>query len=481
MSGDFSIKPSANSTHGRSRKRIWGALVGVGAALPASAWLWGFTVDDALITARVAAHLARGLGYRFNPHGPVVDAVTPLGYAQLLSLLGQEDALAVLRTAKWLGLGAWLLAAGVLGALVAEAGERVRRFAPLGIVALSAPLAAWAVSGMETGLVTLLSTLGLLGGAAGALALGVAAAWRPELVPFAFVLVATRARSESLSVGRTTSRVALAALPVLALALVRRSYFRSVVPLSFYAKPSDFGHGLAYALGAFAFTGLPWLLLVTPKQLASSSPRARPLFAALAAHWFALVLCGGDWMAMYRLAVPVLPCAALAAAYVAEQARPLASASRFALALVGALILAFGLGAPARHVGVDRAALIAEARPILAHDARIAALDVGWVGAAAPDAEVIDLAGVTDAESAFFPGGHTSKRIPRPWLVARRPSAAVLLLAAGTPLASPFEESLFARSVEQRVAHFMAQGFRARTTLQLGGQQYVVLEPLPTE
>jgi hypothetical protein len=334
---------------------------------------------------------------------------------------------------------------------------------------------------MVTRLVSLLSTVGLLGGVAGALALGGAAAWRPELVPFALVLVVARARSEGLPFGRAMSRVALTALPVLAVAFARRSYFRSVVPLSFYAKPSDFAHGLAYALGAFAFTGLPWLLLVTPKELARLSPRARPLLAAIAAHWFALVLCGGDWMSMYRLAIPILPCVALAGAYVAEQSRLLASASRFALALVGALILAFGLGAPARRVGAERAALIAEARPLLAHDARIAALDVGWVGAAAPDAELIDLAGVTDSESAFFPGGHTSKRIPRPWLVARRPTAVVLLLAPGAALESPFEESLFARNVEQRVARFMAQGFRARTTLQLGAQQYVVLEPTPSE
>src|SRR5206468_1976318 len=49
-----------------------GLLGGLGAVLTlgaAMAWLWGFTVDDALITCRVAWHLGRGLGYRFNAGG----------------------------------------------------------------------------------------------------------------------------------------------------------------------------------------------------------------------------------------------------------------------------------------------------------------------------------------------------------------------------------------------------------------------------
>jgi hypothetical protein len=477
---DFAIEPRSNPTHARSRKRCFGALLATLAALPASAWLWGFTVDDALITARVAAHVARGIGYRFNPHGPLVDAVTPLGYAQLLSLFGHGEVLAVFSAAKWLGLGAWLIAAALLGWLLGDAGDRWRRFTPLGIVALSAPLAAWAVSGMETGLVTLFATLGLLGGAGGALSLGIAAAWRPELTPFALTLVAARARSEGSTFARAARCIALTALPVALGAVTRGSYFGRLVPLSFYAKPSDFGYGLRYALGAAAFTGLPWLLLATPGELERTSRRARPLLIALCAHWFALVLCGGDWMSLYRLAVPVLPCAALAAGYIAEQARPTASAVRFALALLATLILVLGRGAPARRVGAQRAALVAEARPVLAHDPRIAALDVGWLGAAT-DADVLDFAGVTDQESAFFPGGHSSKQIPRAWLFAHRPTAIVLLLAPGQELQQNFADSRFARTVEQRVAYLVESEFRVRRTLALGEQTYVVLEPVPTQ
>lgn len=477
MSADLPHLPAGRSGTAQSRNRIYGPILGVGAALPVAVWLWGFTVDDALISARVAAHLAHGLGYRFNPHGPVVDAVTPLGYAPLLALLARGDTWTVFVTAKWLGLGAWLVAAAVLGGLCARAGRRALRFTPLFSIAISVPLAAWSVSGMETGLVTLLATLGLLSGPGAALSLGVAAAWRPELAPFAFALVALRARTEP-SFARRALSYALCVLPVLCVALTRLHYFGRALPLSFYAKPSDLEHGWAYAAGAFEFAGLPWLVVAGPYEWRRASPKARPLIGAILAHFAALFLCGGDWMAMYRLLVPVLPCIALAAAYLAEQATWPLTALRALLSCLASLLLGLGLAPAARQVGADRARLIAAARPVLAGDARIAALDVGWVGEAS-NADVIDLAGVTDPEAAFFPGGHTTKRIPAAWLFAHQPTAIVLLLAPGAELVAPFEDSQFARGVEQHVAQLVASEFRVRSTLDLRGDQYVVLEPVP--
>jgi hypothetical protein len=424
----------------------------------------------------VAAHIVEGLGQRFNRHGPLADAVTPLGYAQLLARFGTADVLRTFWVAKCLGLGAWLTAAALLGRLIARAGVRAARFTPLLIVALSAPLAAWAVSGMETGLVTLLATMGLFEGLVGATSLGIAAALRPELLPFACTLLAARLLTVRFGLRSALSHAACALVPPFLVAVLRLHYFGRALPLSFYAKPSDFAHGLRYALGAFAFTGLPWLVLATPRELLRLPREARPLFAAVLAHGCALVLCGGDWMALFRLAVPALPACALAAAHLAEHARLAFTIARSLLAVAGALLLAIGLGPNARRVGAERARLMADARPIFARDARIATLDVGWVGAAS-DAEVIDLAGVTDPDVALFPGGHTSKRIPGPWLYARNPSAVVLLLARGTELSTPFEDSVFARAVEQRVARLIAGEFRVRTQLALGDQTYVVLEP----
>jgi len=459
-----------------SRNPIAAALLGVLLAAPGCAWLWGYTVDDALITARVATHIAQGVGARFNPHGPVADAVTPLGYAQLLAAFGRTDVLATFTLAKWLGACAWLSASGLLTQLIARVGTRALRFMPLAIVALSAPLAAWAVSGMETAFVTLLTTAGLFAGRAAVLCLGVAAALRPELLPFVTALALGKIATTPLKRGRAWLAACALAPSALVVAL-RWFYFGRAVPLSFYAKPSDFAHGLRYALGAFAFTGLPWLLLATPREFAGVPREARGLFIALLAHGAALVLCGGDWMAFYRLAVPVLPAAALAASHVAEHSRLVFAIPRLVFALAGALLLAIGLGPSARNVGVERTRLIAQARPVFARDLRIATLDVGWVGAAS-DADVIDLAGVTDPEVALFPGGHTSKRIPGPWLFARQPTAVVLLLSRGAELQNPFENSFFARAVEQRVATLIAADFRVRTLLALGDQRYVVFEPI---
>ncbi|HXK16578.1 MAG TPA: hypothetical protein VNG33_02145, partial [Polyangiaceae bacterium] len=82
---------------------LLGGFGGAAALALAMAWLWGFTVDDALITCRVAWHLSRGMGYRFNAGGPVVDAVTPFGFAQLLLPFAGSGPLHALAFAKWLG------------------------------------------------------------------------------------------------------------------------------------------------------------------------------------------------------------------------------------------------------------------------------------------------------------------------------------------------------------------------------------------
>src|SRR6476659_8457527 len=80
----------------------------------AAAWVFrGFTVDDALVTARVASHLANGEGYRFNIGGQPVDAVTPLGWAPLLAAFGRGTPLEMLQRARVIGVVAWLAAAGL--------------------------------------------------------------------------------------------------------------------------------------------------------------------------------------------------------------------------------------------------------------------------------------------------------------------------------------------------------------------------------
>ena len=79
--------PTTAKIRCRRRSHLAGALSFI-VALILQAFCWGFTVDDAWIVSRVAAHGASGGAFAFNSSGPLTDAVTPLGYAQFLAGLG---------------------------------------------------------------------------------------------------------------------------------------------------------------------------------------------------------------------------------------------------------------------------------------------------------------------------------------------------------------------------------------------------------
>jgi len=461
------------------RRRAKGAALGLGAALPGALFFRGFTVDDALITARVASNLAAGQGHRFNPGGPEVDAVTPLGYAHLLALGGNGSPLEILERSRALGLAAWLVAAALFGALLPA--RALARAAALVLLGLSVPLAAWASSGMETGLVALLAVLALVPRAECALFGGLAAGLRPELLPWAVVLSVGRALAGEAAPRERLRRAALAlafaALPAVAAAIVRQLWFGSPSPLAMVAKPSDLAHGLRYAAGALVFTGAP-LLLAAPGLLRRADAATRVLALAAAAHFVAMALAGGDWMALYRLAVPVLPTVLLAGAELvalAPSSGP--SIARLVLGVIPSMMLGLTVGLPARHIVEHRRALIEAAREPLEGARSVAALDIGWVGAATA-APVLDLAGVTDPMIARLPGGHTSKRVTEGLFEARRVDAVVLLLAPGERESETWPASSYARAVEMRVVRFPSVSSRElRAVLPLGGtsQRYLLI------
>ncbi len=442
------------------------AVVLLGAAM---AWLWGFTVDDALITCRLAHHLATGVGYRFNSGGPPVDAVTPLGFAYVLAPLAASGVLSALVAAKWLGALGVLIAAGWLGARLVARSALGYGVALLACLAVTIPVPAWAVSGMETGLVTALSVAALGRGVGADLAAALAAAWRPELAPWCCALRLGLRLAHGAALGRALGAPALVLGAVLLVAVVRALCFGRAAPLSVFAKPSDLAHGARYALFAFVQTGLP-LLCVAPASLKRGAPIARAISVAAVAHFLALVLAGGDWMSLYRLAVPILPSFVLAAAELWRVAPRWSSWLRLGAAGAMSAYLAWAVGPTARGVGPDRAALIERARPLL-RDARVvAALDVGWVGAAG-DFQVLDLAGVTDEAVAVLPGGHTSKRVSDA-LLRSRDVDTLVLLEARPPLEG------YEREVERRVAlTATAESFRVVGRLPLAGgrQSYAVL------
>lgn len=431
------------------------------------AWLWGFTVDDALITCRVAFHLARGLGYRFNPAGPVVDAVTPLGFAYMLAPFSGSGPLGGLTAAKWLGALLTAVAVFHLGRRILQRTSAAYGVGLLLCLAVTAPVAAWAVSGMETGLVTFLAVGALGQGRWADLAAALAAALRPELAPWCCAVRLGLRIQGGAALGRALSSPALVLGAVALVGAARTLAFGRAAPLSVFAKPSDLAHGASYAVHALVQTGLP-LLCLAPWSLRRGAPVARVIALAGAVHFAALTLAGGDWMSLYRLAVPVLPSFVLAAAELWRVAPRWASWLRLACASAMSLYLAAMVGPTARGVGADRARLVEAARAPLASAKVVAALDVGWVGAVG-DFTVVDLAGVTDEAVAMLPGGHTSKRIDDSLLRRRNVDALVLLAYP------PYDD--LAREVERRAALTpTAQAFQivARLPIAGGKQHYVV-------
>jgi hypothetical protein len=461
----------------RRRAAAVGAVAGGSCALLAVALLWGFSVDDAWIVARVAANLAAGHGHRFNPDGPVVDAVTPFGFAHLVQLLGAGTPLAAFGTARLLSASAFVVAAILLGLRVGAAGRRGLRFFPLGMVLISIGMPAWAVAGMETGLIVALVVLGVGSRLGHAGLLGVAAAWRPELLPFALTMAVGAGFAQGGGVRGALSRAILCLLPAAAMVAMRLHVFGVSYPLSFVAKPSDLEHGLRYALGGAVFTGALPLLSAISWQRMSGMGRVR--LCALCAHGLALVFAGGDWMPLYRLWCPVLPVAALLAAEAFE------SASFRRASLAGGLCLLLTwvpLRAhlqSARAVEARRLALVSAAAPLLRGARVVAALDVGWVGLATP-ARVVDLAGVTDPEVARLPGGHTSKRLPPDFARRRQVDSAIVLMSPGAAAArgEQITPELGSRAVERRLLlQLSGLGFRNLGSIPLGGteQSYLVL------
>ena len=312
--------------------------------------LWGFTVDDALIPARYAHNLARGLGYTFNAGRASSDGVTPLGFAQLLTPFARGGVFDAFSAARWIGVAAWLAAAALLGVAMQRSGETrwsggaevgARRFVGLALVLGSAPIGAWASAGLETGLVTALvagavALHTLSAPRAGAVLVGLAAGLRPELLPFAFVAALAPTEEDGpVDAERLVAaslRIATALLPFAIVAAVRWSVFGRPMPLSALAKAPDPLHGFYYAV-ACALLACP-IALAAPLALAgvgrpsaaehgTPPPRPRALRSgrwwafAVFVHLVAVALAGGDWMPLSRLVVPVLPVVALAASQLA--------------------------------------------------------------------------------------------------------------------------------------------------------------------
>lgn len=498
------------SEEGASRRgHVAIALVGVAAAAILALSIFGFTVDDALIVGRYAHHLASGTGYRMNAGGPITDGVTPLGFAYLIAPFASGGAEAGLAAAKWIGLVAHLLGVAAVATTVARRGGPFTVWAGPTAWVVAAPAAAWAGAGLETGFVSGLVAVGLsLRVARRADALGIAflaaaAGLRPELLPLALVLCGpstlegaarppTEPRSEAFDASGddvqpgipatlgtspgwgTALRLGAALTPFLLVALLRASLFGVAAPLSSIAKRPDPTLGLSYAAASALLAG--FVGLVAPRALARADRYARFVWLAALVHLAAIAFAGGDWMPLSRLVVPALPVLALAVAELARVASPRWVLLRLGLALAGEIFVWWTQGPKLDRVGRERAALIAEVAPQLEGARVIAALDVGWLGAAAPAASIVDLAGVTDPEVARLPGSHTNKRLPEGFLEERRVELLLLQVPVDVPVAEPWTATPFVRGVERRLAAEPGAAERFQPVARTGGRaQYLLL------
>lgn len=443
------------------------------AAASGAAALFGFTVDDALISVQYARHLFAGVGWRFDPGGPVTDGVTPLPWPLVLAPLAGAEPLAVLLRARIFGAVVWVGAAALLGWRIGRVpAPRSAKLFGAFVLAVCVPAAAHAVTGMETALVMALATAAAAveRGRVAALLAGLAAAFRPEMMPWALAYAALlpaptpRARA---------AHAALAAAPPLAIVAVRLAWFGHAAPLAIHAKPADLGQGIAYAIAAAMSSATMWfgVSIVGVRR----GGQGRALALAYVVHLLAVAAAGGDWMPLARLVAPVAP-GLILAFVLAATALP-----RWSLVLRGVLLVAFGwvpvlVALTARRVAADRTALVERAVPALEGCTYVAAADVGWVSAAVgPDVRVLDLGGLTDPEIAYLPGSHTSKRVD-PGMLLDRKVDCVLLYADANGVASPlpdvehWREAPFVHVVDARLARadLFADRYAASAFLPLG-------------
>ncbi len=401
--------------------RIW-ALVFAGAAILAAIVMWGFTVDDALISIRYARHLVSGAGYRFDAGGPSTDGVTPLPWPFLLAPFAGAGATGVLFRAKVLGIVLHAGSAALLGWVEAPSRARI---ASIVLLAVCLPFAAYGASGMETPVATLLCTIAVVFSERrwAPLVAGLAATIRPELAPWSVTIACGFALSRRATPRDVVLAFALGAGPFATCAIIRRAVFGRFAPLALMAKPSDVSHGLVYAGAALLACGLPLLLFTT--TLRRIPAPAKVVAIAFGVHVLAVIAAGGDSMAYARLFVPLVPSLLYVHLHSANIACGRVFWLRSACAFGFAAWIFAGPGRDGRHVMRDRADLVSRAAPVIEDAKHVAAVDIGWISACT-EADIVDLAGLTDPEIAALHGGHTSKRVDASMLLDRKVDLVVL-------------------------------------------------------
>lgn len=302
-------------------------------------------MEDSFISFRYAKNLVEGHGLRWNPSEEPVEGYTNFLWVLLCALALKAGA----------GLPLFSQILGVLAAFLTLV--YVFRFSrkildwpvfaaliPCLLLSLSGPFATWAGSGMETNLFALLLMAAIY---------HFAGYFRSEhnkhlyLCSF-FLFLATLTRPEGFGVFALLAALSLAAvlwihkpfrhfalsvltyvIPLCLYLVWKVSYFGSILPNTFYAKTGGILHqylrGLRYAGTFLLFFALPFLFLIVfliwerrkavfkrASVVRHSQDRIKKTALFLCAifilvYTLFIVYEGGDYMAMFRFFVPILP------------------------------------------------------------------------------------------------------------------------------------------------------------------------------
>jgi hypothetical protein len=476
--------------------------------------------DDAFISFRYCWQLAAANGLVYNPGEQVEGFSNPLWVLLLTPLLslagwGLEATLAV---ARFLGLAGGLAALVGLFGLSREAvgswpdQHPAPSWGPLLPPALAAgtvPLAAAAMTGLETTMLAALLTLGLWAlavehrigrfrGAAVLLALAVLS--RPEGVLLAGAAVAGAILAARFGAGGNgRQRLPLVSLAAVAGAAVLWTVFRwftfdgEWLPNTYFAKQGGFAglswfDYLASGFGQYGLHALPLLAGLAGLWLWGRHRSAVlwPAAAMVLAHLASFPLTGSDWMPGFRLPVPSLPAQAALAGlgtlvllgHLAGR-RPAEAVRTWSVYLAVGLLLAGQLQAWAprselRHHLAIREAGYRQGHLALARWLRegsgvpaggtVALMDIGLVGYLNPGLRVLDISGLTDRVIAKSPGRFLQKEYDPAYVLDQRPEAVVITLVGPRGMTGPLDPSRLEPGTLADLRLFEHPRFRAEYT-----------------
>lgn len=454
---------SGRRLHPRPRIVPWILLLGAVTAFVGRSYSLRFVQDDAYITYRYARNVVRGYGPVYNP-GERVEGYTNFLWMIMLAFLGTIGIpfSAIITLSQVLGVLSGIGVIIIFFLLLRQYSTGPPALAPLAalLFAANGSFAYWCVSGMETGLFSLLlaggfyaylgadSTRRMVGAS---FLLGLGALTRPEgtlffgVVLLHFAIRRLYRRSRHSSVAPDTARDSRSSMTGLASLLVpfvivvaplyvwRLGYYGYLLPNTFYAKTgldvTYLKSGMKYLSGFYRVYGLWGLGLLVPIaaglwfRTKTSVTLLGFCLLALVIHSFYVVSVGGDVLRQYRFFVPlyVLFYFVLSEGFwLLPMRRPLA-----AMALVTVELLTFwGPFTPGttelrelhdnshferqlvRMSGATGAWLNVNTRP----DVWIASTTIGAIGYFS-DRNLIDMLGLTDAVVAHRPESILGPRI----------------------------------------------------------------------